>query len=678
MKSLNPISGNDRLTQMQLDPLVSLYQRGQLAEAVALAKYLARQFPREWVLLNILGAAYAGLGQVDAATKNFQKVLKLNPKSAEAYCNIGNLLLMKDDFGAAIIHYRRALLLNPDFAEAHSNLGLALRQKGDFAAALKSCESALRLRPDYPDALNNLGTTQLDAGDTVGAIATLQKALSLTPGFSEVHYNLGNAYKALGELDRARDAYDAAIVHNANHANAYYNIGLMERQRGDTIAALKAYQLATEKNPDHALAFNNLAILHQEMGNRQAAEANFNRARSLRPNDEQIFANLCELEEKSNDLKALHLHLTSAENRRFLKFADIRYYEAVLAYRSKDYATCARLLGGIDPQRLGPERLTPFYNLSGRNAEKQGDYDRAFAAFDTMNKATRALPAFDAVDREAYFKALRLRLDQLRRAPPCNKRPDTDDGQTPCFLIGFPRSGTTLLDTILRSHSKIGVFEEKPYVAQMAALLGQDIGIAGIEALDQAQIAGLRRHYFQMITPDADVPHPPVIIDKLPLNAFHAPLIHRVFPKAKFILALRHPLDSIISNFMQNFGLNPAMANMSDLPRIAQYYDLVMETWQLSQARYGLSVHQIRYEDLVSDLKGQITPLVGFLGLEWQENLVNYQSTAKDRGLINTPSYSQVIEPLYKDATDRWKNYADYLAPHRATVGKWIELFGYD
>ncbi len=168
-----------------------------------------------------------------------------------------------------------------------------------------------------------------------------------------------------------------------------------------------------------------------------------------------------------------------------------------------------------------------------------------------------------------------------------------------------------------------------------------------------------------------------VCIDKMPLNALDAPLIGNIYPTAKFILAIRHPFDSILSCFMQNFKLNPPMVNMVELKRIVEFYRVTMETWWLSQQRYNLAYHMIRYEDLVTDMPNEITRLLRFLGLEWETAITNYQKTALERGTINTPSYNQVVQPLYKDALYRWKNYDKYFQPYTDQIQPWIERFGY-
>jgi hypothetical protein len=202
-----------------------------------------------------------------------------------------------------------------------------------------------------------------------------------------------------------------------------------------------------------------------------------------------------------------------------------------------------------------------------------------------------------------------------------------------------------------------------------AALGTLDTG--GVRQLRAAYLDELRRHV-------GDLPDDCLVIDKLPLNLINAGLIHRMFPEAKFIMALRHPCDCVLSCFMQNFQLNDAMANFLDLEQAARLYDLTMTLWQQYQQKLGLEVGYLKYEDLVLDLRSAAEPLLGFLGLEWDENLMNYQETALSRGRINTPSYNQVTQKLYTQASGRWQNYRGHMAAVLPILEPWVAQWGYD
>ena len=247
----------------------------------------------------------------------------------------------------------------------------------------------------------------------------------------------------------------------------------------------------------------------------------------------------------------------------------------------------------------------------------------------------------------------------------------------PTFLIGFPRSGTTLLDTILRTHSNIDVVEEQPMINKMNESLGRDSTISMIENMDNTAVEIASGFYLEELKKHIEIGKKQIVIDKLPLNILKLPLINQVFPNAKFIVALRHPLDCVLSCWMQNFELNPAMAIMVDLERIADFYCTAMKILKSSQERYSLDIHRIRYEELVLDFEGNISNLLTFLNLKWEKKLINYQNTALARGRINTPSYSDVAKPIYNTSSNRWKYYEEYLEPYKSRLAPWIQEYGY-
>ena len=187
----------------------------------------------------------------------------------------------------------------------------------------------------------------------------------------------------------------------------------------------------------------------------------------------------------------------------------------------------------------------------------------------------------------------------------------------------------------------------------MNKAFAQSPTIQNLNTLSEADVLSLRDIYFKELKMHLDrTDDGKLVVDKFPLNIVHAGVIHRVFPDAKFILALRHPCDCVLSCFMQTFKLNDAMANFLSLDQSAKLYAAVMELWSVYQQKLDLDVHVLKYEDLVQDLEGTCKSLIGFLGLEWDDNLHNYQRTALDRSNIKTPSYNQVTQPLYKQAAE--------------------------
>ena len=168
-----------------------------------------------------------------------------------------------------------------------------------------------------------------------------------------------------------------------------------------------------------------------------------------------------------------------------------------------------------------------------------------------------------------------------------------------------------------------------------------------------------------------------MIIDKLPLNIVHLPLIQRLFPEAKLLFSLRHPCDVILSSYFQRFSLNPAMSNLLEMDRCAEFYCSIMEIFHQCENRYELNIQYIRYEKLIYEFEETVGKVLNFLNLNWDEGVLDYQKTALKRDRVNTPSYDQVISPLYTESVERWRNYRDEIEENLKKITPWVKYFRY-
>jgi hypothetical protein len=313
-----------------------------------------------------------------------------------------------------------------------------------------------------------------------------------------------------------------------------------------------------------------------------------------------------------------------------------------------------------------------------------GDTDGAFREFTEMNQEAAREAALRKVDKRAYLRQVDTLIEAftpdwvgswhaLPQPPvqPTHRAP-------PVFLVGFPRSGTTLLDQILDAHPDVQVIEERPLVR---AVRDAAIELGGYPATLAALTAESREHlrqvYWRAVRGEGGQPEDKIVIDKMPLNLIHVGLIARVFPEARIILALRHPADCVLSCFMQNFLLNASMANFLDLNDAAHLYDRVMTLWQAYEKLLPLNVHAVRYERLIGDLEAEVRPVLDFLGVSWNDAVKDPAAHALARGTIRTPSYAQVTQPIYSSAADRWRRYEKHLASALPALDKHIRHFGY-
>ena len=369
--------------------------------------------------------------------------------------------------------------------------------------------------------------------------------------------------------------------------------------------------------------------------------------------------------------KILELSKKSFPNEKILEF-----YSAILLFREKKFLKAIKILKkGFFESEIEIKRnffLARSYDLTNKT-------DLAFNYFNKANKlANNSLEAkqfeknkylLDIKNKKKYFTKENVNKWQKINYPKC----DFD----PIFLIGFPRSGTTLLDTILRSHPKINVIEEKPMVLKMISKIKNN-NIYSLEDISDQEIKYLRKEYFNELQKHINFNNKSTLyIDKLPLNIINVGEILRIFPNSKFILSLRHPMDCVLSCFMQDFKLNDAMSNFMNLKDAAILYKKTMDLWGQYTSVLKVNYIPIKYENLIKNLKPSIKEILKFLNLDWDKSLLNYRDAAVKRGKISTPSYYQVIQPIYEHSNQRWKRYKKHLTNIQPTLNTLIKKYKY-
>ena len=689
--------------------------------------------------LTINGALKKGVeahkvGQVQEADRFYTSILKAQPKHLDANHNMGVLavgigktlealpfsqtaLETKPDVAQFWLSYIEALIKLGRLADAKTVLHQATKKgfKSDAFAQLQKRLSKASKNPQHPPAeqiqaimnlynqgrlqqalfevnkmlerfpnsfilcniagASNAGLMQFDA-----AIDFFKRSLKVNPGNAEAYNNIGNVLNSKGDPDAALDYFKKALKIKPKFADVYNNIGNALNAKGDTDAAIGSYKKALKIKPDYAEAYYNKGIALKDKGEQKAAIDSYKRAIKIKPDYADAYSNTCELYERSNKLAELSEVISIAKAALKKLPSDLLYYEALYNYRSQNYDHCETLIGLINIDQLAATRTSLFWQLRAKLEQHQKNYTAAFISFTEMNNTYINSPVYNAKQAQTYFDELLMRVKDLNNAletPYCQNLEESS-ADVPIFLIGFPRSGTTLLDTILRTHSKISVVEEKNMLSKAKKYLGNNLSTFDIENLTSQELLNAREVYFVELSKHVSTNSSGCVIDKFPLNIVDVPIIHKLFPTAKFILALRHPLDSILSCWMQPFQANDAMANMVELSRIVDFYAAAMTVLELSEKRYQLTIHRIRYEDLVLDMKTEVSNLLNFLELDWENELENYQQTALNRGIISTPSYSQVIQPLYKTASNRWVKYQESLKKYFIKIEKWTTKFGYE
>lgn len=663
----------DPKTADVLRQAVGAAQSGDTARARQLAEGALETGGDRTALNAFLGMLLARSNDLAGAARHLKTAQAERPGDATIACNLIAVLIDKGDLADALDVATHDLALSDPTLRVARYRGFIAQSLERFDEAIQAYEHVVAGEPGDFESWNNLGNARSATGDLDGSLIALEKAMALNPFAPPTRLNLAVALRSVGRGEEAELLLRKTVEEFPGDARALHELYVQYKKEGRQDDAMSAIEAAVTLDPDNANLQLKFGVECGLFNRLDEAERAFRQALALDPSMADAYLGLSVQYEHSNRDEEFAPLVAVAEANGLDEgpLAFMRAYEHRRANRFEDALESLALV----PPDLEPERTT---HLRGQLLDRLGRADEAIEAFITTNRLHETSPT-RPLDRAAALRQnLRGEIDLLTPewASSWTKAEDADDHPDPVFLVGFPRSGTTLLDTILMGHSDTMVLEEQPPIANSDKHIG---GLAAIPAMDTAAVADARRFYFDEVAKVAPGPLDPVrmLIDKSPLFLSKAVLIHRLFPNARFIVALRHPCDVLLSCFMSNFRLNDAMSNFLRLEDAAEFYDLTFQHWERARALFSLNVHTIVYERLVEDVEAEVRPLLDFLGLEWRDEVLDHRATAKARGLITTASYSQVIEPIYKRAAGRWEGYRRHLEPVLPVLRPWVEKFGY-
>jgi tetratricopeptide (TPR) repeat protein len=510
------------------------------------------------------------------------------------------------------------------------------------------CTEIVRQNGEEANALMLLGLVQIERGELQQGIAFLERARRANPTHAHVLSNLGCAYRNSGRLEDARRALEAAVAAEPKFAVAQHNLGNVLLDLGERNAAAACYAKAVELQPRYADALAALAGLAEGEHRLDQAMTLAGRALQIAPHN-----------------------------------ATARLTRAKVLIRTGDTASAIADLKAMldEPGLTGVSRAIAEGHL-GDAFDQLGDYDEAFAHYTAANQIQLEQHAETFAHDAGVMSppTVRRLRSLLQEADVTQWRHGSARGDsTPVFLVGFPRSGTTLLDQVLASHPAIGTLEERPaLVDACAALLAPGAGVHEWADLRPAVLVELQERYLARVSQFLGAaPRRHMLIDKFPLNAILLPVIARIFPDARVILALRDPRDVVLSCYQQRFAMNGAMYQLLRLDSAAAFYDDVMNLVAECRERLPLRIHEVRYEQVVGDFDAAVGDLLAFLGLPWSDAVRNFAATARQR-VVDTPSAAQVVRPLYLSSRGKWRNYRRFLDPVLHVLAPWVAAYGYE
>ena len=564
-------------------------------------------------------------GAVEAALAVYERIVAREPRHAAALRYLGLARFQLGQRGQGLECLRRATREAPGDAAAWSDLGRMQAMLGDLQEATACFRRAVAADPHHADAWHNLGAALRRCGELDGALEAYKRALALDPKRADTYLNIGNLLVDDNQTDQAIESYRRAAALDPRLPQARASLAAELSGRGDVSEAELVYRQAVALNPEHAQAWFGLGRTLEDLGHAEQAAESYRRVLALDPRHGWALGQLLDLDAAAAD-------------------------DGLLAAAQRALADAAM-----------PDRVKSLigYGL-GKALDRRQDYDGAFAAFRAANMARRREAGpFDAA---AFEQRIQRLIDSFTPALFERLAASGLGSDLPVFIVGMPRSGTTLTEQILDCHPQAFGAGEVPRLAELAAGLPERGRLEApwpecAGALSDSDLQASAHDYLDKLRARATAGALRVT-DKSPLNFYHLGLAALMFPNARVIHCRRSPLDTCLSIYFENFRASQSYAtDLADIATTYRGYQRLMAHWR---EVLPLPMLELQYEDLVAGLEGSVRGLLDFVRLPWDESCLAFHASAR---AVQTPSRWQVRKPIYASSVARWRNYKRHLAP---------------
>lgn len=622
--------GPSKKAKQQFQNAMQALNSGQAEEALSLFKKVKRSWRDDADIGYLEGLAYGRLGDMKGVEAASRRALKMNPDHFGALCNLANAQMAANDMESAFQNYQKALKAKPDAPEVMNNYGRALMMTGRYEEAVDAYEKALANSPDHAPAHVSLGLAYTEAGYPGKAMEHFQQALQYEPDSLEAYVGLGTLYARQGGIYLAEHYYKKALELDKRLITVYLGLANIARHHGNYDESLRILTDAEEVFGD---------------------------------NDFQLTAYKADiLEHKGEKDAAYELLNELSEAGLMLPAAVAAFARLSIKYGRQDDALNLINEAVLKPTTNIPDRQYLMYT-AGSLLDKLKRYDEAFEYYEKANSMVGI-----RCDREKYINDIDRVIEVFSRDR-IKSLPRTKTSSTrPVFVLGMPRSGTTLTEQILAAHPDVFAAGELPYMKNIVMAFTQSTNDNYseycdrlLEANDDDITSMANRYLKELNTLNRSAKF---VVDKMPHNFFYIGLISLMFPDAKIIHCQRNPLDTSLSIFFQSFIWSHDYAtDLSDIGFFYKQYERLMNHWE---SVIEQPILKVQYEDLINDQEGMSRRLLEFCGLEWKDDVLNFHEVERD---VGTASYDQVRQPIYTSSRERWRNYEKYIGPLMDELG---------
>jgi tetratricopeptide (TPR) repeat protein len=634
---------------------LGFFETGDAQMAEQICRSALEDYPQDAKTRCLLGTTLVRQRRHATAEKHLRQVVDMFPDFPKAHRELGNALFGQGHGAEAIECFRRVTELTPEDSVAHFDLSIALSKLGREAESQAALEKSFSLQPERKElftaaghqragrfaqaesiyreilsrdpknvnALRLLGAVAIEMGRYRMAAKLLRSAVRLAPEFFGAWIDLARALMEQDDFEQSRETIERAIRLEPEGAYPRMMLGNLLAKAGRYEDAVGAFKVALEKQPDHGGSLAGLGHALKTIGRQSEAIESYRHSIRTSPAFGEAYWSLANLK-------------------------TFRFNDDEVAMMEQQ----------VDNENLTEETRVNFNFALGKAYEDRKDHDRAFAYYEHGNSMRRMNENYDPVQTELIHDRI---IETLSAEFLAEHAGLGDPDAAPIFIVGLPRSGSTLIEQILSSHSQVEGTHELPDLARVIRTINQ-AQVAGhsypeaLERYDAAGLAELGRQY--MKSTERHRTGLPYFTDKMPNNFASAGLIHLILPNAKIINARRHPLDSCMGSYKQLFFKGQAFTY--DLVELGEYYleyQRMMDHWHAALPDKVLDVH---YEDMVDDQETQTRRLLEYCGLPWEEACLTFYETER---AVNTASSEQVRQPIYSGSINSWRRFEAHLGP---------------
>ena len=610
---------SNELTQEKINTLISLYTDGKIDEAIKTIENLIIDNSDESILYNLLGACKAAQDDIQGALISYNKAIEINPSYFDAYFNLGNTYQQLNQLDKSIDSYKKSINLNPKSPEAYNNLGNIYHQLSMTDEAMIQFQNAVKYGPNLAEAHFNFAFILNFKGRKKDSIEHYEKCIELDPNSIFAHNDLGKIFQEAGKYNLAANYFEKVIELDPSFAEGYNNLGAVLQNLGNLNNAIQCYETSISISPD-SRTFNNLGIALQEIGKLEEAAKSFHKAIIKNPESADSYHNLSYLTDLSkneaiiNQMKLMHSNKNlKLEDRSSISLALAKVYET--QGNSEDFIKFLHEGNALRKKELNYSIQEPIIEF----------------------KAIKKIFTSGAITKDTNFnESSRKRV---------------------IFIVGMPRSGTTLVEQILSSHKSVFGAGELKTLTHLVKPLINNFKEDETREIRQSALSFIHQEYYDSLL-DLNFSEN-IVTDKLPLNFQYIGFILASFPNAKIVHLKRDPIATCWSNYRCSFTSrsNGYSYNFDDLIQFYSLYEDMMGFWN---NLYQNNIYEQSYEELTQNQENETRKLLEYCDLDWDENCLNFHNNKRG---VQTASSIQVRKKMYQGSSEEWKKYWTYLQP---------------